>query len=123
MQVTHRQQFELQRILEQTPWGDVAGALEVIDEGLATAMRATREDFRRWETNHEDAGYVDEFSIDDVAGLSSEWRSALVARLLRSIAMAYGVGTDYASDEIGDIKSDDRSTAAMPLREILDVLS
>jgi hypothetical protein len=46
------------------------------------------------------------FSVEDVSGLSDQWRYALVARLIRSIAMAYGVSTDYAGGqmqrEVGD---------------------
>jgi hypothetical protein len=94
----------------------------VIDEALAIAMRATRDDFIAWEENAENAGFIDEFSIDDVSVLAPEWRHALVARLIRSIAMAYGVGTDYAEDRIGHI-ANDADAASTPLRAILASLA
>lgn len=107
------------RIINETPWGDIEGALSVIDEGLAIAMRASRDEFMTWEQHHDAVGFTDEFSIDDVSRLSPEWRFALVARLLRSIAMAYGVGTDYAWDGIGQLDPH-ISNASIQLRKLLE---
>lgn len=117
MHLTRDQQQHVLEIVSKNPWGDTAGMLAVIDEALAIAMRATRDEFIHWEQRADANGFVDEFSIDDVSALSPEWRHALVARLLRSIAMAYGVGTDLGRDKIGQVDPD--WGAATPLRDLL----
>lgn len=61
-------------------------------------------------------------AFSDVSALSPKWRHALVARLLRSIAMAYGVGTDFGRDEIGQVDPD-WSGAATPLRALLAAIA
>jgi len=106
MQLTPDQQQHVLGIVSENPWGDTAGSLALIDEALAIAMLATRDEFIYWEQRADANGFVDEFSINDVSALSPEWRHALVARLLRSIAMAYGVGTDLGRDEIGQVDLD-----------------
>lgn len=123
MQLTNHQQQEVLRIVSKIPWGDVESALKVIDDGLAIAMRATREDFIRWEHHHDDAGFIDEFSIADISALATEWRYALTARVIRSIAMAYGVGTDYSTDEIGEVDCADTSAAGTVVRKLLQAVT
>ncbi len=118
MHLTRDQQQQVLGIVSENPWGDTAGSLALIDEALAIAMRATLDEFIHWEQLADANGFVDEFSINDVSALSPEWRHALVARLLRSIAMAYGVGTDFSRDEIGQVDPD-WSGAATPLRALL----
>jgi hypothetical protein len=122
MNLTQDQEKQVLQIVRETPWGDVEGALETIDEGLSIAMRASQEEFLHWEENADRAGFPDEFSIVDIADLSPEWRHALIARLLRSIAMAYGVGTDYARDAIGEVNLD-RTAAVTPVRELLAAIA
>jgi hypothetical protein len=99
-------------------WGDTAASLSLIDEALAFAMDASRDEFVFWEEKAHGAGFADEFSVGEASSLSVEWRFALVARLLRSIAMAYGVGIDYSGDRIGQVILE-ADVAATPLRELL----
>ena len=74
-------------------------------------MQATREDFRRWEHDAESFGFADEFSLtpETVAELSPEWRLAYAARLLRSLALSYGMSTEFdlpASSLLGSENSE-----------------
>ena len=118
MNLRQEQRERALRIISETPWDETHEALSVIDEALAIAMRATRDDFIRWEQQHDAVGLRDEFSINDASALPPEWRCALVARLLRTIAMAYGAGTDYREDAIGQV-SLDSDAAATHLRKLL----
>jgi hypothetical protein len=86
----------LVELVSQEPWGDVLGAIETVDEGLTLALEATREAFWMWEfDNKGEDRFGDEFSLTalSVSNLDGEWRAAYVARLLRSISAAYGLGT------------------------------
>src|SRR4051812_32507858 len=80
--------------LEDLPWADVDAAVRTVDEGLAFALDLTAADFRFWHEHIEPLGYEDEFNRTLLRDLPAEWRLALVARLLRSIAMSYGLTTD-----------------------------
>ena len=68
-----------------------------VDESLLRAMQATSSDFEHWELHSEEMGFEDEFSLtsDDVANMADEWKLAYIARLLRSLALAFGVGTEF----------------------------
>lgn len=79
MRLTPDQQERVLAIFRDTPWGDVAGALGVIDRGLEIAMRATSTDFFYWEQHADSAGIPDEFNVPDLSALSDTWRYALVA--------------------------------------------
>lgn len=105
------------KVIDETPWGDIEVALRVIDEALTVAMNASRNGLHYWENNIDDSPWNDEFSVKDPSGLTPEWRIALLARLLRTIAMAYGLRTDY-DDQIGMVILDD-DAAATPLRQII----
>jgi hypothetical protein len=118
MDLTRDQQRRVLAIARATPWGDTAASLSLIDEALARAMDASRDEFVFWEEKAHGAGFTDEFSVGEASSLSVEWRFALVARLLRSIAMAYGVGTGYSGDRIGQVILE-ADVAATPLRELL----
>jgi hypothetical protein len=69
----------------------------VMEAALRRAMEATRDALALWEARAEDdLGFEDEFDLtaDQVAELSDEWRLAYVARLLETLALAYGVNPD-----------------------------
>jgi hypothetical protein len=122
-QFNAEQQGRTRELIEKLPWGDVDSALCGMEEALRLAMEATRDDFRYWEMHVEEAGFVDEFSLtpEEVAELSPEWRLAYVARLLRSLAMAYGVSTDYARNEAGLVGENNEYGPAELLRGLNDI--
>ena len=92
------QQVRVATFLAGLPWKDVEGAIRDIELNLRLLLAATREPFRMWEAEADGRGFPDEFSLaeDDVRDLSDEWRLAYVARLIRSLALVYGVGEDPA---------------------------
>jgi hypothetical protein len=93
------QQARAIEFLNSMPWGDVDGAVQSFETALRLALEATGDAFLQWEQQAEARGYDDEFSLtyDDLAALSDEWRLAYVARLLRSLALAYGVSAGFDS--------------------------
>ena len=98
--------------------GDTAFAIVVLDEALTLIMRATKRDIARWESAGEEL-FGDEFSVSQPERLDVEWRLALVAKLVRSAALAWGLGTDDPNpDDLGVVRMDD-DAAATPLRRAL----
>jgi hypothetical protein len=89
----------LMRLLETTPWGDIAGAIQSFETSIRRAMEVTVDDFRFWEEHSDEAGF-DEFLIEpwQAEAMTPEWRRAHVARLLRSAALNYGLGTEYGGE-------------------------
>lgn len=90
--------------IESRPWGDVSQAVKTIDQGLLLAMEATTGAFLLWQAD--DAGeqlFGDEFTLtaQQVADLDPEWRLAYVARLIRSLALCWGVATEFSSSALG----------------------
>jgi hypothetical protein len=98
----HRQLSDGQReravtLIESMAWADLDGSIIDMETALRRAIEATRDDFQRWEQDAEAFGFADEFSLtsETVAELSPEWRLAYVARLLRTVALSYGVSTEF----------------------------
>ena len=90
--------------IERNPWGDVVQAVEGVDQGLLLAMGATTGAFLLWHAD--DAGerrFGDEFELtpQQVDDLDPEWRLAYVARLIRTIALCWGVATEFSSSALG----------------------
>ena len=123
MRLDSGQRAALARVIEATPWGDIEHAILGIEIVLCLAMQATSEDFRLWEAEAEAAGYTDEFSVsnEDVAHMPIRWRLAYVARLLRTIALDFGVGTEF-SGLIG-ARRDDPDTLAPLLRSLCEIVT
>jgi hypothetical protein len=120
------QQVDALALLEQLPWGDMHYAIVDMEECLRRALEATRDEFQQWENDLapelETDGY-DEFTLPDelIEDMPPEQKLAYVARLLRSLALAYGVSADYPSASsalVGDEKS---SSPAGLLRGINDI--
>ena len=101
MQLDRRHRLEAIDLIDAVPWGDMDGHIRCMEAALARALAATAEEFPLWEAEGEDH-YVDEFSLggEDVAEMSLEWRLAYVGRLVRSLALCYGVSTgDFGDDD------------------------
>jgi hypothetical protein len=93
-------------LLEQIPWGDMDGAIRVFEAILRLVLETTREDFRRCEEHiapELEAGGVDECSLppDMLDAWSDKDKLAHVARLLRSLALTYGVSAEFGPDRAG----------------------
>jgi hypothetical protein len=120
------QQQRALALLESLPWGDIDNALRGMEEALRRAMEATRQEFQEWEQEFgprvEEVGF-DEFTLpaEEIEALPCGVKLAYVARLLRSLAMAYGVTTDYACVNALLVGDEDRYTPAALLRGLNDI--
>jgi hypothetical protein len=101
-------------LIEQMAWGDIDYAIRGVEETLRVAIDATRAEFLRWEEELEPT-LGDEFPVPaaQVEEMSDADKIAYLARLLRSLALQYGV-----TGRLGE--ADDNSPAAL-LRGLLDI--
>ena len=115
------QQLRAIELIESMSWGDMENQIRGIDESLLLALQATASDFERWELEHGDVGFCDEFSLtsDEVAALPDEWKLAYVARLLRSLALSLGVGTEFGNQVL--VAEHDECSPAGLLRGLNDI--
>jgi hypothetical protein len=122
MQFGAQQQKEALALLESLTWGDMEMDIRALEDALRRSIEATRSDFLKWEAEAEGVGMTDEFAVpaEVVADLSPEWRLAYVARLLRSLAMAYGVSTDWEGRL--PVTEEDKNSPAGLLRGLNDLL-
>jgi len=122
MKLTQSQANEILALTERTPWGDVDGGIQTIDAALKIAMQASEDEFLAWE-EAEAEGELDEFDPAlPISGMPQPLRFALVARLVRSIALSYGVSTEIGGLAPGTLCGDP-SHVATPLRESLRILA
>jgi hypothetical protein len=92
------------------PWGDLSAAILGVKDSLKLLMLLTSGEFLRWERDLADT-YPSEYElpVEHAQSLPIEERFAHVARLIRSLAMDYGLRTDYAlppeeiREKIGEI--------------------
>jgi hypothetical protein len=121
-QLTAEQRARALALIESLPWGDIDGHLVAMEEALRVAMDATAVDFELWEREGE-LRFVDEFSVtpDELEEMTDEWKLALVARLLRTVAMMYGVTTDYVPGQ-PNVGQEDWYTPAALLRGLNDIV-
>jgi hypothetical protein len=91
------QQGRVLDLVKELPWADVDNAICGLEETLQLALEATDYAFPHWKTVANDIGVEDEFSLtlDQVQDLSPEERLAYLARLVRSLALNYGVGAGF----------------------------
>lgn len=84
-------------VLEEPAWGDLSGQCDTVEAALRRALAATVDDFERWEFEGLEHGFDNEFALsaEEVAKLPAEWHAAYVARLLRTIALCYGIETEF----------------------------
>jgi hypothetical protein len=116
---THERVLDL---FANTTWGDMTNAIDLIDLALTIAMEATRVEFATWEAWVDEGRYEYEF-LDPAAAalLPADVRLALLARLARTMAMAWGLGTDFGVvDDLGEVRNDP-DTASTLLRQLLEL--
>jgi hypothetical protein len=108
------------------PWHDMDAAIRGLETCLRLALEATGDDFARWETElgpaFEADGY-DEFSLqaDTVEEMSPEERLCYVARLLRSLALHYGVSAEFGGARTGLVGEASATSPAALLRGLNDL--
>ena len=104
MSLGQEQQQHALALLNSLPWGDVDGAIRAFEHALRVALEATANDFQCWEERAFGQGFDDEFSLtsEQVESLSDQWRAAYVARLLRNMALLYGVRTEFGPGPLGE---------------------
>jgi hypothetical protein len=118
------QQTEALALLEEMAWGDY---LRNMEGALRLALEATTDDFYGWEEElgpaMEADGY-DEFSVPParLEELSLEEKVAYVARLLRTLALAYGVSAEFGVGQGGLVGQAHQTSPASLLRGLNDVL-
>jgi hypothetical protein len=89
-------------LVEETPWADIAGAMISFEEALRIALERTTSEFAIWHDYVEERGFDDECDRLKLRDLPSGWRPALIARLLRSMALMYGLGTEFGAKPLGE---------------------
>jgi hypothetical protein len=94
------QRDEAIALLEHMTWGDMDCYICTLENALQRALKATAVDFQRWEDEVEltmEFEGWDEFTVPEtrVEEMSLEEKLAYVARLLRSLALSYGVGAGF----------------------------
>jgi hypothetical protein len=100
--------------IEALPWGDLGPAILIVRDVLEYAMLISRDAFATWENELADKVFSSEFDVpvEVAVELPVQQRLGHLARLTRSLAMAYGVRTDVALppdrvlEEIGEIQPD-----------------
>ncbi len=91
---------QLNEILERMPWGDTERDIRDVELILRLALEATEDAFMRWENvlgpAFESEGYSEvNLPADRIEEMSQKDRFAYVARLLRTLAISYGVDPGF----------------------------
>lgn len=121
------QQAEALVLLERMAWGDMDNAIRGLEICLRLALEATGEDFLRWENDlgpaFEDDGYS-EFTLprEVIRDMPLDEKLAYVARLLRSLALSYGVSFEVGRARPGAVGEADETSPAALLRGLNDIL-
>lgn len=99
-QFSDDQRRRVAEAIESVAWGDTDRDIRCFEDVMRRAVEATRADADRWDAELEDR-YVDEFSVDpsDVADMDPGVRLAYVGRLVRTLALAWGVSAGYRGRE------------------------
>ncbi len=122
-ELTPEQRRQAIALLKRLPWGDVEAQIRDFEDALGRALDATSEEFLRWEEHADGLGFHDEFALssDDVSDLAPEWKLAYVGRLLRSLALAYGVSVQEFGGKPSMLIEDPDSVAGL-VRGINDLV-
>ena len=121
-QFSPEQRRRIVALVEAVPWGDMDPNIRDLEEALERALDATAPDFPLWEEHAEECGYIDEFSVtpEQLREMSPEWRFAYVARLVRTVAISYGVSAPEYSYK-PPMLQESPATPASLLRGINDI--
>jgi hypothetical protein len=126
-QLTAEQRVRALGLLEQMPWGDMDGGIRAFEAAPRRALEVTAEDFRRWDEylgpDLEGRGF-NEFDMPPgaVEAMSDEDKLAYLARLLRSLALSYGVSAGFGAGRGGLVGEAHEPSPAALLRGLNDIL-
>jgi hypothetical protein len=113
-------------VIERMVWGDMDTAICDLELCLRRALEATAEDFVRWENDlglrFGEAGF-DEFTLPDssIEEMPLDVRLSYVARLLRSLALHYGVSAEFGGGRGGLVGEECEASPAALLRSLNDI--
>jgi hypothetical protein len=108
-------------------WGDVDGYIRGMEEALRLSLEATSRDFYRWEEEIgpplKARGY-DEFSLPEASlqAMPTEEKLAYGGRLLRSLALHYGVSAEFGGARTGLVGEAHEVSPGALLRGLNDIL-
>ncbi len=108
------------------PWDDTDRGICDLELALGRALEVTADDFRPWDEylgpDLETRGF-DEFHMPPgvVEAMSDEDKLAYVARLLRTLAVSYGVSAGFGAGRGGVVGEADQSSPAALLRGLNDI--
>jgi hypothetical protein len=120
------QRAEVLVLVERLPWADIDCAIRGMEVALRLALEATTDDFWRWEDeigpDLEAYGY-DEFTVpaERIEHMSADEKFAYIARLLRTLAISYGVSAEFGGAQTGLVGEADESSPAALIRGLNDI--
>ena len=122
MELTNQQQAEVVALLNAQPWDDVESHIRSMEAALERALEATASEFPIWEEQGEDR-YRNEFNVtaEEVDAMSPDWKLAYVGRLVRSLALCYGVSIAEFGDHPPLLEADVHSPGGL-LRALNDIV-
>jgi hypothetical protein len=109
------------KLLETTAWSDTHAAAKAVAEGLRYARELTQDDVIAGETEL-DGNRIDECAVhpQEARAMPTEWRLAHLARLIRSIAINYGLDPDERTAQPTDrLNSNSPAAVLAELDEIV----
>jgi hypothetical protein len=120
MHLSTEQQNAVLAVVESLPWAEIKGNTETLESALRLALELTQEQFAFWHEHAEPAGFESELDRVEIAELPADWTFALVARLLRTIALSYGLRTEFGPGPLGAVCSHP-THASTPVRRLLAI--
>lgn len=101
-------------LLEQMPWGDIEMNISDTKDALRRLVGATSAVADRWDEEFFDS-YGDEFSVPDetVTAMTETELLAYIARLVRSLALAYGVDAGLSNRQLRQTDNPDSPAALL----------
>jgi hypothetical protein len=113
-------------VIESLAWGDMDNTIRDLEICLRRALEATGADFVRWESDlgrrFEEAGF-DEFNLPRslIEQMPLDEKLPYVARLLRSLALHYGVSAEFGGGRGGLVGQAHTTSPAALLRGLNDI--
>jgi hypothetical protein len=126
LQFGEAEQVAALELLEQQLWGDVDGFLYSMEFALRLALDATYDEFQDWEERvgprllDAYAAEENDLPAEAIDEFSPEEKLAFIARLIRNIAVGYGVSVDYLPPHV-NVGQEDEHTPAAVIRGLNDI--
>lgn len=126
-QFNPRQRAEAIALLERMAWGSMDDAISDVEICFRRLLEGTSADLRRWENDLGPAAGEegwDEFTLPDgaIREMPAEEKLAYVARLLESLALAYGTHYDGGTRRYRELAGEAPTAPATLLHGLNDLL-